>query len=288
MDLLLAIQLFVTPPSAAPTPGPKRSVALASGIRLSYVEAGPENAPPLILLHGLGDTSRSWSLMLPALARTHRVYALDQRGHGDTESPACCYALADLAHDVAAFMDHKRIGHAAVVGHSLGSFVTQYLAATRPERVERLALVASSDTTVGTDVIEWLWSQTIAFEAAPPPAFVEEWQANPTPVDAAFLAKVKAETFAVRPHVWRGVAQSLRIEDLRRLHADIRMPALIVSGEKDPAFPPAHQERLRRALPGARFKSYPRVGHNLHWEIPQAVAADLAAFLSETAVATRP
>ena len=56
----------------------------------------------------------------------------------------------------------------------------------------------------------------------------------------------------------------------------------------DPAFPPPNQERLRRALPGARFKAYPRVGHNLHWEIPREVAADLSVFLSEEAVATRP
>ena len=287
MHVLLAITLFAAPPSAEPVPGPKRTVALASGIRMAYVQAGPEGAPPLVLLHGLGDTSRSWSLLLPELARTHRVYALDLRGHGGTQAPECCYTLTDLANDVVAFMDHEHIGRAAVAGHSLGSFVAQYLAATQPGRVERLVLIGSTDTTVGSEFIEWLWSQANTFAAAPTAAFVEEWQANPTPVEAAFLAKVKAETFEVRPHVWRGVAQALRTTDLRPLSKGIRRPVLLLAGEKDPAFPPAEQERLRHALPGAAFKSYPGVGHNTHWEIPRAVASDVAAFLSAGPVATR-
>ena len=76
---------------------------------MRYLVAGPEGGAPLVLLHGLGDTSRSWSLVLPDLARRHRVYVPDQRGHGDTEGPACCYALADLSYDVVAFMDAMRI-----------------------------------------------------------------------------------------------------------------------------------------------------------------------------------
>lgn len=283
MSLLLSITLSVALPAGPAAAGPKPSLALASGIRMSYVEQGPGDAPPLVLLHGLGDTSRSWSLMLPELARSHRVYALDLRGHGDTQVPECCYALSDLAYDVVAFMDAKGIRRAAVAGHSLGSFVAQRVAATRPERVTRLVLLGSADTTVGTEVIEWLWSRSLGFGDAVDPAFVDEWQSNPTPVDPAFLAKVKAETAAVPTLVWKSIALALRTESQRSLLADIQAPTLILWGVKDGAFLAADQDRLRQALPAASFKAYPDVGHNLHWEIPQAVAAEMAGFLSSPA-----
>jgi pimeloyl-ACP methyl ester carboxylesterase len=58
------------------------------------------------------------------------------------------------------------------------------------------------------------------------------------------------------------------------------MPTLILWGENDQAFPAPNQDRLRRALPGARFREYARVGHNPHWEIPQEVAAEITGFLA--------
>jgi pimeloyl-ACP methyl ester carboxylesterase len=58
-----------------------------------------------------------------------------------------------------------------------------------------------------------------------------------------------------------------------------KTPTLILWGEWDQAFPAANQARLRIALPRALFKEYPRVGHDLHWETPTAVAADMLAFL---------
>ena len=257
----------------------KRRVALKSGITMRYVAAGPRGGAPLILLHGLGDTSRSWSLALPELARRHRVYALDQRGHGATDAPACCYTVPDLGYDVIAFMDAMKIDRAAVAGHSMGSFVAQHLAAAYPRRVSRLVLLGSSDTTAGSETVGWLWDQARTFDKGVPAAFVDELQSSPTPVDAAFLAKVKAETFDVRPHVWKGLARMFLVEDHRRFLGDIRAPTLILWGEKDAAFPKAAQDRLQKAIPGAAFKAYPEVGHNLHWEIPRPVAEDIDAFL---------
>jgi pimeloyl-ACP methyl ester carboxylesterase len=67
--------------------------------------------------------------------------------------------------------------------------------------------------------------------------------------------------------------------DERRFLRDVRAPVLILWGENDPAFPLKHQEGLQRALPGATFKAYPKVGHNPHWEIPERIAEDMLAFL---------
>lgn len=260
----------------------KRHVSLKSGINMAYLEAGPEGGPPLILLHGLGDTSRSWTLLLPELARRNRVYALDLRGHGQTDGPACCYALPDLAYDVVTFMDAMKIESAAIAGHSMGSFIGQHLAAAYGSRVRRLVLLGSADTTVGAEVVDWLWGKTMTFDARVSSAFVDEWQSNPTPVNADFLAKVKSETRAVPVRVWKGVARALLTEDHRRFLGEVKAPTLILWGEKDPMFPRAFQDRLQKALPHATFKAYADVGHNLHWEIPRQVTEDIEAFIRPT------
>jgi len=276
--LLLSVVLSLSLTGFAQPPG-TRTIALKSGVTVRYVEAGPRDAPPLLLLHGLGDTKRSWSLILPELAKSHRVYAFDQRGHGASSAPRCCYALANLAWDAIAFMDAMKIERAAVVGHSMGSFVAQHLAAHHPERVQKLVLIGSSDTTVGVETVEWLWEQAGTFDRGVSPEFVDVWQSNPGPVEAEFIAHVKKETFAIAPHVWRGVARTLMTEDQRPFVRGIRQPTLILWGENDPAFPAANQQRLQEALPHATFKRYAKLGHNPHWETPGRVAEDIREFL---------
>ncbi|HEX2062147.1 MAG TPA: alpha/beta hydrolase [Thermoanaerobaculia bacterium] len=278
--LLLSL-LFCFALTASAQGATTRTLQLESGVTVRYVEAGPRDAPPLLLLHGLGDTSRSWSPILPELAKTHRVYAFDQRGHGATSAPRCCYALSNLAWDAIAFMDAMKIERAAVVGHSMGSFVAQHLAAHHPERVQKLVLIGSSDTTVGSETVAWLWEQARTFDRGISTEFVEQWQSNPLPVDAEFIALVKKETFAVRPHVWRGVARTLMTEDQRPFVRAIRQPTLILWGEHDQAFPAANQQRLQDALPHATFQRYDKAGHNPHWEISARVAEDILRFLKE-------
>ena len=77
---------------------------------------------------------------MPQLAARHRVFALDQRGHGDSDRPATGYAMHDLAADVVAFMDAQGIRRAAVVGHSMGSIVAREVARLAPARLSHLVL----------------------------------------------------------------------------------------------------------------------------------------------------
>jgi non-heme chloroperoxidase len=276
--MLSLLTLFLIAPSAAANP---KAVKLKSDVTVHYTETGLKDAPALIALHGLGDTRRSWSLISGELAKTHRVYALDQRGHGAASSPVCCYSTADLAYDVILFMDAMDIDRATIVGHSMGSFVAQHLAIYYPQRVDKLVLLGTADTASKTEAIQWLWSSASRFERTATPDFIDQWQDNPTPVEPRFLEKVKAETADVRVHVWRGVASALMTEDHSGFLRDVQAPTLILWGEKDAAFSSVEQERLQRAMPQAMFKKYPRVGHNLHWEIPLQIGTDIRSFLDE-------
>ena len=91
-------------------------------MRLAFRVAGDPAAPPIVLLHGLGDDARIWDATLPTLAETHLVYALDVRGHGDSPHPGE-YSFQLMRDDVLDFLDSTGIDTCVLIGHSLGGMV---------------------------------------------------------------------------------------------------------------------------------------------------------------------
>jgi 3-oxoadipate enol-lactonase len=111
----------------------------AGVIRLAYRESGPPSAPPIILLHAMGESSRDWEQVAAALSGSWHVYALDLRGHGRSDWPGT-YTLALLRDDVIAFVDALELPEVAIIGHSMGGAVAYLLAMRQPKRVTRLVL----------------------------------------------------------------------------------------------------------------------------------------------------
>lgn len=115
-----------------------RSIDVA-GVRLAYRLSGPVDAPPLVLLHGLGAGAADWDAIVPAVARRHHVHALDLRGHGDSDWPGD-YSLELMRDDVLGLLDALGLERVDLVGHSLGGVVAYLVAAERPGSVGRLVL----------------------------------------------------------------------------------------------------------------------------------------------------
>ncbi len=109
-------------------------------LRFHWLDWGTAAAPPLLLLHGGAQTAHSFDEVAPALARTHHVVSLDQRGHGDTDW-APRYRRGDFTGDVDRLLDHLGWDGAAIVGMSLGGLNAMAYAATRPSRVRALVVV---------------------------------------------------------------------------------------------------------------------------------------------------
>lgn len=269
-------------PSQATWSFAKRQIALPNGQSLAVVEVGDPALPPVLLVHGYTDNSRSFSLLAPHLADSFRLLAVDLRGHGASSAPECCYALTELAYDLHLMLDVLQIERASLVGHSLGSMVGQVFAARWPERLDRLVLIASAPSMSEVAARDgWLWERIHALEAPIDPAaeFMQDWYANPNPVDPEFLEREIAESAAVPTHVWRGILYELEITEFGRVLAGIEAPTLILWGEEDGFFDEADQDELRAALPEAEFRAFPGLGHNPHWEDPAAVGAAIGAFL---------
>jgi non-heme chloroperoxidase len=272
-------------PTAAPAePGPRvADVRLSTGVRLRYLEQGDPAGPVVILLHGLADSSFSFSRILPDLSGQYRVYAPDQRGHGDSDRPVDGYGPRDLAADVLAFMDALGVERAVLVGHSMGTFVAQQAALAAPGRVAGLILIASAPSARNEVLLE-VQRSLAALPDTVPREFVKEFQLStmhqPTPDE--FLARVVAESLKAPSRVWRAALGGLLEWEPLTGPIQGKTPVLLLWGELDAIFSRADQEALLAALPAATLREYRETGHAPHWERPREVVRDLERFLRTT------
>jgi non-heme chloroperoxidase len=263
------------------TPRPS-SIALSTGVRMSYVEHGPASGHPVIFIHGYSDSWFSYSRVLPLLPPDVRGFALSLRGHGDSDRPASGYAMRDLAADVVAFMDAKRIVRATIVGHSMGSLVAQQVALAAPRRVSGIVLIGAARSIrhfAGVDDLK----QVIDQLADPVPVeFIREFQESTVtvPVPPEFMKAVIAESAKLPLRVWRDLLAGMLATTEATPLSRAGIPALVLRGEKDTYAPAAEQDSLRALLGGAKFKEYAATGHAPHWERPAEFVADLQAFLA--------
>lgn len=249
-----------------------------TGVALHYAEQGEPGGEPLLLLHGYADSWFSWSRVLPLLPPSFHAYAIDQRGHGDSERPASGYGMADFAADAIAFMEYAGLPPVTLVGHSMGSFIARRVAVEAPERVKRLVLIGAGANSRTAALVEL--EQEVR-ELTDPVAedFIRAFQAttNPTPRD--FMEGIIAESKKLPARVWRDALAGLAAPDASP-RGDIETPALVLHGGNDGVFPMSEQDLLMASLPNGILKVYPGIGHGVHWEAPERVAEDLVGFIA--------
>jgi pimeloyl-ACP methyl ester carboxylesterase len=111
------------------------------GTRIRYLSRGC--GPPVLLIHGLGQSLEVWWFNIGPLSEHYRVYAMDLPGHGFSDKPAVDYTLSLFAKYVVGFMDALDIRRASLVGHSLGGGISMGMAVSQPDRVDKIVLVDS-------------------------------------------------------------------------------------------------------------------------------------------------
>ena len=114
----------------------------SQGLKLHFTDWGNASAPPLLLVHGGLDHSRSWDHLAQALAADFHVVAPDLRGHGDSAwATGSSYSLADHVYDLTNLVKSESFGPVAIVGHSMGGMVSLTYAGAFPERVSKLVVL---------------------------------------------------------------------------------------------------------------------------------------------------
>ncbi|MFJ9733187.1 alpha/beta fold hydrolase [Streptomyces sp. NPDC101171] len=222
----------------------QRSVDVG-GVRLAYQVSGPSDVPPLVLLHALGEDATDWETVVPVLARSRRVYALDLRGHGRSDWPGD-YSLELMMADVLRFLDTLGLGQVELIGHSMGGIVAYMLAEDHPQRVSRLVL-----------------------EDVPIPRPRE--QTTPTRPDGDLTFDWEM-VLAIR--------RQIDMPDPRWLErlSEITAETLVVAGGPRSHVPQDGIAELARRIPGGHTVTIP-VGHLIHRAAPEAFLEAISAFL---------
>ncbi|HEX5308856.1 MAG TPA: alpha/beta fold hydrolase [Solirubrobacteraceae bacterium] len=269
------------------------------GRRAVYRIAG--EGPPVVLVHGMLNSSSHWRQVALELAREHMVIAPDLIGHGDSAAPRGDYSLGAHAASIRDLLTALGVERATIVGHSLGGGVAMQFFYQFPARVERLVLISSGG--LGHEV-----SPMLRTAALPGVSAALALAAHPRLLAALYdtggrLRKrgirhgvyVQAVARALRPleqpqaraaflHTLRSVidVRGQRVSATDRLYLLESMPTMIVWGERDNTIPLAHGRAAHEAAPGSRWRTLPGAAHFPHLEEPDALAAVLCEFLLET------
>jgi len=151
----LGAAVAATPATSAPIAIAERN-ATVNGVKLHYLAAGSGDATPIVLLHGYAQTSRMWRPLMPRLATTGPVIAVDLRGAGGSAKPDVSYDKKSLAQDIHALTQSLGYKKVRIVGHDIGLMVAYAYAAQYPDEVEKIALMDAFLPGVGDWTHVWL------------------------------------------------------------------------------------------------------------------------------------
>jgi len=266
------------------------------GVRIHYEAYG--RGEPVVLIHGLGASAAAWRRVAPHLAESgYRVLALDLKGCGRSDRPPGDYSRKALAALVCGFMDNLGVSVArAVVGHSMGGAIGLEIAATRPHRMDLLAVVD------GVKVISPPWYLQAAAPVSPIVGTLASGVTALSPAASrrffvrAYLRRIYGDPSAVTDEVVESYAahadagyqramfamiQHLgNTEDLADRVRHLKIPTVLVWGREDPICPVSWGEALHRELPDSELHVLEGCGHCTPEERPGELAALLVDFFA--------
>jgi 3-oxoadipate enol-lactonase len=254
-----------------------------SAVELFCRDSGGAGSP-VVLMHAIGCDHRMWDSLAPALAPSHRVLAIDARGHGASPVPPRPYSLGDLAGDVVALLDRLGLECADFVGLSMGGMVGQALALAHPGRLDRLVIACSTSSYGPEGPASWQ-ARIRAVEQGGLEAIGEMVAARyfSDGFRAAHPGVVRTvmERFLRTPREgYLGCCDAIAALDFARDLGRIAAPTLVVAGELDTGTPPAMSEAIARGIPNAQLVVIPGAAHLAAVEAPEAFDAAVVRFLA--------
>ncbi|MFI1760557.1 alpha/beta fold hydrolase [Streptomyces sp. NPDC020800] len=249
------------------------------GAALTYDDEGPRDAEdvPLVFVHGWTANRHRWDHQLAHFSTGRRVIRLDLRGHGESTG-AGVRTIAELARDVLALLDHLEVERFVLVGHSMGGMISQTIALSHPERVERMVLVNSIGRMTYSRGRGLLMS---ASTLVPYKLFVA------TNIQRAFapghpreeIRKYIRDSAGTPREVVMTLYGAMRAFDVLDRVGEIRTPTLMVHGYHDVQLPVHQMLRMAKGYPDAVVRILD-AGHELPVEKPAELTAALDSFLT--------
>lgn len=268
--------------------GGKPAEAIVDGYdapRMRVVRGGPQEAVPLLLIHGTAGSVAWWDPVLPALAQRHQVICVDLPGHGQSP-PAPSYEVAAQGRRVAAVIDQLGAQAVIVVGHSSGGYVATALAEQRPDLVAAVALINSGPRPDALRpppaVIRLLshppfsrvvWSlRSLVIRGALRTAFT-----RPVDIPDDLVAAVQGMSYRAFTAAPRQSTAYIAERALPDRLADLDLPLLVIFGAEDHRWDSSSAHAYAR-VPKSHVELLPGVGHSPMFEAPEVTSQLLLDF----------
>ena len=258
------------------------------GLKVHYKETGPQAAPALLLMHGFGSSLQAWDDWSLKLEQKYRVIRLDLPGFGLTgASPANDYSeekdLVILTH----VADKLGLEKFSIIGHSMGGKMAWTLAATQPERVQALVLMAPDGFPEAKDI------GTKPYEVPAVmglikyflPKYLVRKSIEPAFAEADALSDARVNRYydmlrapGVRAAILERSNQTIYTDPVPRLKA-IKAPTLLIWGEQDQMIPSTNAKSYANVLSNSTTVLVPKLGHLLQEEQPEKGLTAVMQFL---------
>ncbi|MBY8983955.1 MAG: alpha/beta hydrolase [Candidatus Lokiarchaeota archaeon] len=257
--------------------------AEVNGIKLCYEIDGPDDGEPIFLIHGFGVKKEVFIAQIKALSEKFRVIRVDNRGSGKSDRPNQPYTTDLLAEDLKCLMDYLKIGHAHILGYSLGGMVAQTFALNYPEKVSKLILINTTPSFPSNPSgIESYKQGKIAryhslledpvktFYDNATPGFTRNFKkillAEPKKkIHGIFSAEDLIEMDRIDPTTPQDIENSthllLNFDVLEKL-PNIRNETLIITATHDRTLPRSQNEIIHENIPNSKLVVIEKAGHD--------------------------
>ena len=250
-------------------------------VELYHEQAGPADAPVLLMGGSLGTRLAMWDPQLAALG-ARRVIRFDHRGHGRSPAPPGPYSIADLGADTLALMDRLGIERADYCGLSIGGMVGQWLAIHAPERIGRLVLICTAPDTLNSDAfrdrartVREAGTTEVVADAVVANWFTEPYAAAHPDV----IARHRQMIVDTPVEGYAACCEAIAGHNVRDGLSQIIAPTLVIAGAQDRAIPPTQGEAIAAGVPGSKLQILDPAAHIASVERADTVNALIAEHL---------
>jgi pimeloyl-ACP methyl ester carboxylesterase len=271
---------------------PNKQVSVPNGVDYAYRDAGNGGTPLVLLQHFRGNLDNWDPALIDALASTRRVVTFDNVGVGGSTG-ATPNAIQQMAHDATTFMAAMDLGQVDILGFSIGSFIAQDIALTRPGMVRRMILASSAPqgaagmhgwapdvigaigtpTTTPDEYLRVFFAPSSSSQQAGKEALQRMYARTEDRDTATTWATSEAQYDAVCD--W-GIPNHALLQRV----AAVDVPVFVATGDSDPMILPHYSYLLAGLIPDVRIKIYPEAAHGFLFQHHVEFAADVAAFLA--------
>jgi pimeloyl-ACP methyl ester carboxylesterase len=249
-------------------------------------QTGPEDAPDVVLVHGLGGSSLAeWYQVAPLLAERFRVTLVDHRSHGLSPKVAHRFDIADVADEIAAVLGRVGVSSADFVGYSMGGAIVQELAHRHPHTVRRMVLVATfgrhpEPQRTLRRVFFWLERAFERVTGLGAPEARSAYLLSTGAVAPEHARWLWEETHRRDPEAGAASSFALMRFDSTGWIGRLRQPSVVVVPTSDQLVPPPWQYKLGASLRDTRVVELAGAGHEVPWTHAEELAEVCAEFFA--------